>query len=68
LNFLERNRGWGNGKLGTAIKPTYVPNPMKNYVQQADTTKAQRLLNFRAKVPLKGGIKQTLEYYKRLMK
>jgi len=35
-----------NGELGTAIKPTYVPNPIKNYVQQADTTKAQRLLKW----------------------
>jgi UDP-glucose 4-epimerase len=56
-----------NRELGTSIKPTYVPNPIKNYVQhtQADTTKAQLLLNFRAKVPLDLGIKRTAEYYRR---
>jgi len=54
-----------NKELGTGIRPTYVPNPIKNYVRhtQADTTKAQRLLNFRAQVPLNEGIKRTKEYY-----
>jgi UDP-glucose 4-epimerase len=54
-----------NRELGTAIKPKYVPNPIKNYVKhtQADTTKAQRLLNFRAKTPLIEGIRKTIHYY-----
>ena len=46
-----------NRELGTAIEPTYVPNPIKNVKHtQADTTKAQRLLNFRAKTPLIEGV------------
>jgi len=55
-----------NKELGTSIKPTYVPNPIKNYVMntQADTAKAQRLLTFRAKVSLKEGIRRTVEYYR----
>jgi UDP-glucose 4-epimerase len=54
-----------NIELGTNIKPTYVPNPIKNYVKytQADTKKAQRLLNFRAKIPVNEGIRRTKEYY-----
>lgn len=54
-----------NKELGIGIRPTYVPNPIKNYVRytQADTKKAQRLLNFRAQIPLNEGIKRTKEYY-----
>jgi UDP-glucose 4-epimerase len=57
-----------NRELGTAIKPKYVPNPIKNYVKhtQADTTRAQRLLNFRAEVPLKEGVRRAIEYYRGL--
>jgi len=47
-----------NDRLGTGIKPKYVPNPIKNYVQhtQADTAKAEAILGFKAKITLKEGI------------
>jgi UDP-glucose 4-epimerase len=53
-------------KMGKAIKPTYIPNPIKNYVQhtQADTTKAEHILGFKAKISLEEGIDRLLKYYK----
>jgi UDP-glucose 4-epimerase len=59
-----------NGVMGTAITPTYVPNPLKSYVMhtQADTVKAERLLGFRAKTSLNEGIKRTVKYYSSLKK
>lgn len=38
-----------NKLLGTSIKPKYIENPIKNYVQttHADTTKAENVLKFR---------------------
>jgi nucleoside-diphosphate-sugar epimerase len=47
-------------------RPGYVPNPIKNYVKetQADVSKAERLLGFRAKVGLEEGIRRTVEYYR----
>lgn len=55
-----------NGALGMSVKPKYVPNPIKNYVKEtlADTSKAERLLGFRAKVGLEEGIRRTVEYYR----
>jgi UDP-glucose 4-epimerase len=45
--------------LGKNIKPIYKPNPIKNYVYHtlADTTKAEKILGFKAKVSLEEGIK-----------
>ncbi|MBS7248431.1 MAG: NAD-dependent epimerase/dehydratase family protein [Candidatus Jordarchaeales archaeon] len=57
-----------NRKLGKNIKPKYVPNPIKNYVYktQADPTKAEKILGFRAKTTLEEGIDKTIQYYKQL--
>jgi len=59
-----------NRFLGTNIKPKYVPNPIKNYVYrtQADTTKAEKVLGFKAKTDLETGVKITIEYYKNILK
>ncbi|MEJ5292157.1 MAG: NAD-dependent epimerase/dehydratase family protein [Candidatus Methanosuratincola sp.] len=59
-----------NEELGTRISPAYIENPIKNYVMrtQAETSKAERVLGFRARVPLREGIRRTAEYYKRRMK
>ncbi len=47
-----------NRILGKNIEPIYKPNPIKNYVYHtlADTTKAEKLLGFKAKVTLEEGI------------
>lgn len=57
-----------NKILGTNIQPQYVPNPIKNYVYrtQADTTKAEKQLGFKAKTTLETGIKIITEYYKKI--
>ncbi|MHA1607674.1 MAG: GDP-mannose 4,6-dehydratase, partial [Candidatus Freyarchaeota archaeon] len=57
-----------NRKLGKNIKPKYVPNPIKNYVYrtQADPTKAEKILGFKAKTTLNEGIEKTIQYYKQL--
>jgi UDP-glucose 4-epimerase len=48
-----------NKTLGKNIKPVYKPNPIKNYVADtlADTTKAEKVLRFKAKISLKEGLK-----------
>ncbi len=49
-----------------AVKPVYIPNPIKNYVfrTQAETKRCQKLLDFKAEVPLAEGIKRVIEYYR----
>lgn len=51
-----------NKALGKNIKPRYVENPIKNYVQYtlANTEKAKRALGFEAKYNLAEGIKKIL--------
>ena len=46
--------------LGRPVEPKYVPNPIQNYVYRtlADTSKAEKLLGFMARVPLKEGVVQ----------
>ena len=41
----------------------YKPNPIKNYVYHtlADTTKAERILGFKAKISLEEGIQSLIE-------
>ena len=53
-------------KLGKDIKPRYVENKIKNYVQDtlADTGKAEKDLGFKAKVGLEQGIEKIIAYYK----
>ncbi|MCX8174989.1 MAG: NAD-dependent epimerase/dehydratase family protein [Candidatus Micrarchaeota archaeon] len=55
-----------NQKLGTSIAPLYRQNTIKNYVArtQADTSRAEKKLGFKAKVPLEEGIRRLIEYYK----
>jgi len=51
-----------NKLLGKNIKPIYRPNPIKNYVYHtlADTTKAEKLLGFKAKISLEEGLRSLL--------
>lgn len=54
-----------NKFLRKSVKPVYKPNPIKNYVYHtlADTTKAERVLGFKAKISLEEGIKSLIDYY-----
>jgi len=51
-----------NRLLGKDVKPVYKPNPIKNYVYHtlADTTKAEKLLGFKAKVTLEEGLRKII--------
>jgi UDP-glucose 4-epimerase len=59
-----------NSAMGTTIAPRYTPNKLKNYVAhtQADTAKAERLLNFKAKTSVDEGIKRIVRYYSSIKK
>jgi UDP-glucose 4-epimerase len=52
-----------NENLGKNIKPIHQPMPIKNYVFEtlADTTKAEKILGFKAKKTLDEGIKSLIE-------
>lgn len=52
--------------LGKEIKPEYIENPIRNYVQktEAETSLAKEKLGFVAKVSLKEGIKRIIEAYR----
>lgn len=52
-----------NKCLKKNVKPIYKPNPIKNYVYHtlADTTKAEKILGFKAKISLETGIKNLAE-------
>lgn len=56
-----------NKKLGTSIKPKFEQNKIKNYVAhtQADVSKAQSLLKFKAGVSLEEGADKIIKYYSR---
>jgi UDP-glucose 4-epimerase len=51
--------------LGREVRLVYKPNPIKNYVYHtlADTTKAEKMLGFKAKTPLREGIEKTIRAY-----
>ncbi|MCQ5376425.1 MAG: NAD-dependent epimerase/dehydratase family protein [Candidatus Methanomethylicia archaeon] len=53
-------------ELGVAMKPVYIPNPIKNYVfrTQAETRRCHKLLDFKASIPLTEGIKRSIDYYR----
>lgn len=52
-----------NEQLGKNVKPIYKPNPIPNYVYHtlADTAKAEKMLGFKAKIPLEEGIRTIRE-------
>jgi len=52
-----------NRILGKNIQPIYKPNPIKNYVYHtlADTTKAEKLLGFKARISLEEGIRSLIK-------
>lgn len=51
-----------NKALGKDIRPLYIKNPVKNYIdrQMADTIKAEKMLGFKAKISLEQGIKKMI--------
>jgi UDP-glucose 4-epimerase len=53
-------------KLGKEIRPRYVNNKIKNYVQHtcADTSKAEKILGFKANISLENGIERQLMQYR----
>lgn len=55
-----------NRLLGTSIEPEYIEMPVKNYVMEtlADTSKAQRLLGFKAGIDLDSGLNLINKYYR----
>jgi UDP-glucose 4-epimerase len=54
-----------NENMGLAVKPQHVPNPIKNYVlhTQSDTSKAEKVLGFKARYNLEEGVKELLRFY-----
>ncbi len=52
--------------LGKKIKCEHVPNPLIGYVYEtkADTSKAEKILGFKAKHTLEMGIREIIKYYK----
>ncbi|MCJ7445296.1 MAG: GDP-mannose 4,6-dehydratase [Methanotrichaceae archaeon] len=54
-----------NNQLQLEIKPTYVENPIKNYVYHtlSDTSKAESVLGFRSQCSLEEGIERLAEGY-----
>ncbi len=57
--------GMLNRALGKDIKPKYVENPIKNYVEftQADTRKAKEKIGFEARISLEEGINRLVKLY-----
>jgi len=54
--------------LGREVRLVHKPNPIKNYVYHtlADTTKAEKVLGFKAKTTLREGIEKTIKAYSAL--
>ena len=55
-----------NSILGTDVKAKYIEMPVKNYVMEtlADVSKAEKVLNFRARIDLDRGLKMLADYYR----
>jgi UDP-glucose 4-epimerase len=53
-----------NDFLGTDIRPQYLVNPIKNYVQRTlgDTTKAEKYLGFKYRYALYEGLEELIKY------
>ncbi|HNY35142.1 MAG TPA: GDP-mannose 4,6-dehydratase [Methanothrix soehngenii] len=54
-----------NKNMGLAVKPQHVENPIKNYVRHtlSDTSKAEKVLGFKARYNLEEGVKELLRFY-----
>jgi UDP-glucose 4-epimerase len=54
-----------NKNMGMSVKPQYMENPIKNYVQHtlSDTSKAEKILGFKSKYSLENGVKELLRFY-----
>jgi UDP-glucose 4-epimerase len=54
-----------NKSMDLSVKPQYVKNPIKNYVQHtlSDTAKTEKTLGFRSKYSLEDGVKELLRFY-----
>lgn len=52
-----------NKHLGTSVEPTYVDNPLKNYVQEtlAETSKVEREIGWKATTSLNDGIRKLID-------
>jgi UDP-glucose 4-epimerase len=57
-----------NKKLGSAIEPIHVENPIKNYVRDtlADLSKTKEILGFESHYSLVDGIGELVRYYEEL--
>jgi UDP-glucose 4-epimerase len=57
-----------NKKLGSAIEPIHVENPIKNYVRAtlADPSKTKEILGFESHYSLEDGIGELVRYYEEL--
>jgi UDP-glucose 4-epimerase len=53
-----------NQKLGSDARPKYMENPIKNYVLHtlADTTKTEKVIDFKAQNTLETGIDEIIKY------
>ncbi|NQV08343.1 NAD-dependent epimerase/dehydratase family protein [Candidatus Woesearchaeota archaeon] len=58
-----------NELLGTNINPKYVDNPVSGYLysHKADTSKAENVLGFKSEYTLKQGLKECVDYYKKII-
>ena len=54
-----------NENMGLSMKPQYIENPIKNYVQHtlSNTVKAEKIIGFRSKYSLEDGVKELLKFY-----
>ncbi|MDD2756516.1 MAG: GDP-mannose 4,6-dehydratase [Methanothrix sp.] len=54
-----------NKNMGLSLMPSFVENPIKNYVQHtlSDTTKMEKVLGFKASFNLEEGVKELLKFY-----
>jgi UDP-glucose 4-epimerase len=54
-----------NENMGLSMKPQYIENPIKNYVQHtlSNTVKAEKIIGFRSKYGLDDGVKELLKFY-----
>ena len=62
LNELVRQL---NTIIGTDLQPTYAPSRMGDIRRsQADVSRAEKLLGFRAAIDVKEGLRRTVEYFR----